>query len=118
MTYQGERARPLASEVGRVLEVSRVRLDAQGHVSDVLWGEVDATTDHDVGEQVRGTAAEVVDALHDGASVVAVFATAGESRHLPRRSFVVVDQQDGVERIELADGPAPGREVTDMARLD
>lgn len=118
MTYQGERARPLASEVGRVLEVAKVRLDDEGHVSDVLWGEVDATTGHDVGEQVRGTAAEVVDALHDGASVVAVFTTSGESRHLPRRNFVVVDQQDGVERLELADGPALGRELGDMDRLD
>lgn len=37
MTYQGERARPLADENGRSFEVSKVRIGADGHVSDVWW---------------------------------------------------------------------------------
>ena len=42
MTYEGVRARPLASENGRLFEVSKVRIGPDGRVSDVLWGEVDA----------------------------------------------------------------------------
>ena len=60
MTYQGERARPMASEKGRVFEVSKVRIGADGHVSDVLWVEVDSGSDQDVGTRVLASAAEVV----------------------------------------------------------
>jgi hypothetical protein len=67
MTYQGERARPMASESGRCFEVSKVRIGPDGHVSDVLWAEVDAVDDRSVGARVLATAAEVVDAIHDGA---------------------------------------------------
>ena len=73
MTYQGERARPMTSESGRFFEVSKVRIGPDGHVSDVLWGEVDAGNDRAVGARVLATAAEVVDAIHDGAQVEAVF---------------------------------------------
>ncbi len=38
MTYQGERARPMASETGRFFEVSKVRIRGNGHIRDVLWG--------------------------------------------------------------------------------
>jgi hypothetical protein len=73
MTYQGELSRPLACESGRCFEVSKVRIGPDGHVSDVLWGEVDAGADRAVGARVLATAAEVVDAIHDGAQVKAVF---------------------------------------------
>ena len=36
MTYQGERARAMASEIGRVFAVSKVRIGADGHVSNAL----------------------------------------------------------------------------------
>lgn len=80
MTYQGERSRPMASEGGRLFEVSKVRIGLDGHVSDLLRGEVDAGSDRAVGARVVATAAEVVDAIHDGAQVEAVFAAKG---HLP-----------------------------------
>lgn len=67
MTYQGERARPLASEKGRFFEVSKVRIGADGHVSDVLWVEVESGSDQEVGTRVLASAAEVVDAIHDRA---------------------------------------------------
>jgi len=115
MTYQGERARPMASESGRFFEVSKVRIGPDGHVSDVLWGEVDAGSDRDVGARVVATAAEVVDAIHDGAQVSAVF-SAGD--HLPERAFVIVEHQDGRECIAFDGAPSPGRNVTDLGSLD
>ena len=42
MTRKGERARPMASESGRFLEVSKVRIGHDGHLGDVLWGEAGA----------------------------------------------------------------------------
>jgi hypothetical protein len=114
MTFQGERARPMASEQGRFFEVAKVRIGPDGQVSDVLWGEVDAGTDRNVGLLVTATAAEVVDAIHDGAGVLAVF----PSDHLPDRPFVVVEHDDGRESIAFEGGPSPGRDLGDLASLD
>ena len=116
MTYQGERARPLASENGHFFEVSKVRIGSDGHVSDVLWAEVNAGADHDVGARVTATAAEVVDAIHDGAQVAAVFASAGV--HRPERAFVIVEHEDGRECIAFDGAPSPGRNVGDIDTLD
>ena len=120
MTYQGERARPMASENGRFFEVSKVRIGADGHVSDVLWGEVDAGSDLDVGAPVLASAAEVVDAIHDGAQVTAVFSSskADEPKHRPGRLFVVVEHEDGRECIAFEDPPSSGRDLVDMVKLD
>ncbi len=115
MTYQGERAQPIATENGRCFEVSKVRIGPDGHVSDVLWGEVDAGSDRMVGARVVATAAEVVDAIHDGAQVAAVFPS---QDRLPARTFVVVEHNDGRECITFDGGPSPGRNVTDMDSLD
>jgi hypothetical protein len=115
MTYQGERARPMATENGRCFEVSKVRIGPDGHVSDVLWSEVDGGTDRNVGARVVATAAEVVDAIHDGAQVAAVFPSSGR---LPERMFVVVEHDDGRECIALGGAPSPGRNVADLDSLD
>jgi len=115
MTYQGERAQPMATEDGRCFEVSKVRIGADGHVSDVLWGEVDAGSDRAVAVRVVATAAEVVDAIHDGAQVAAVFTS---DERLPERVFVVVEHDDGSECIAFEGGPSEGRNVTDIASLD
>jgi len=120
MTYQGERARPLASEAGRCFEVSKVRIGADGYVSDVLWAEVNTGSDLDVGPRMLASAAEVVDALHDGAQVEAVFppSKADHARLAPERQFVVVEHEDGRECIRLADAASPGRNLSDMDSLD
>lgn len=115
MTYQGKRARPMATENGRTFEVSKVRIGPDGHVSDVLWCEVVAGVGRATGVRVEATAAEVVDAIHDGAHVAAVFSA--KSR-LPERPFVVVELNDGTERIVFAGAASPGRELTDLGRLD
>jgi len=116
MTFQGERARPIASESRRFFEVSKVRLDGDGHVSAVLWGEVNSASDLDVGPPVVAPVAEVVDAIHDGAQVSALF-TATQPP-LPERLFVVFEHADGRSCIVLDDAVAPGRQLTDIARLD
>lgn len=116
MTYQGERARPLPSEAGRCFEVSKIRLDADGRISDVLWSEVGETLDREVAAPVVVPTADVVDAIHDGAQVAAVFVTS--AARLPERLFVVVGHGDGSEGIVLDEAPTPKRTLVDIARLD
>ena len=120
MTYQGERARPLASEKGRYFEVSSLRLDADGFVSQVLWGEVDPASSLDVGARVLATCAEVMDAIHDGASVTAAFPASGTAGlgQLPERLFVVAEHGDGRELLALEGADSPGRNLADIASLD
>jgi hypothetical protein len=114
MTYQGERARQMETENGRFFAVLKVRMDPQGHVSDVLWSEVAAGTDRVLGDRMMATAAEVVDAIHDGAQVAAVFPVADR---LPDRRFVVIAHDDGRECITLGGAPSPGRNISDLERL-
>lgn len=116
MTYQGERARPMSSESQRNFSVSKVCIGAGGHVSDVLWTEVGGKTDQDVGARVRATAADVVDAIHDGAKVAAVFPDS--HGHVPERLFVVVKHADGRECITFDGSPSPGRNLADIVKLD
>jgi len=120
MTYQGERARPLASEAGRYFEVSKVRIGADGLVSDVLWVEVNAGSDMNVSPHVLASAADVVDALHDGAQVAAVFppSKADHARLAPERQFVVVEQEDGSEGLSFSDAGTEGHSLSDMDSLD
>ena len=115
MTYQGERARSMATENGRCFKVSKVRINADDHVSEVLRGEVDGGSDRVVGTCVVATAAEVVDAIHDGAQGAAVSAS---NDPLPERGFVVVQHPDGRECIALDGAQSVGRNVTDRDALD
>jgi hypothetical protein len=110
----------MASEKGRCFEVSKVRIGADGHVSEVLWSEVGGGSDRDVGARVLATAAEVVDAIHDGAQVAAIFppAGAGHAKHRPERVFVIVEHQDGRECIAFEGLPSPGRDLADMVGLN
>jgi hypothetical protein len=105
----------MATEIGRFFEVSKVRIDRDGHVSDVLWSEVDATSDRAVGAPVLARVAEVVEAIHAGAQVAAVFSSADR---LPERRFVVIEHKGGRECVVLDGTPSPGSEITDLARLD
>jgi hypothetical protein len=104
----------MGTENGRHFEVSKVRIGPDGHVSDVLWGEVNAASDLEVGAPVVATVAEVVDAIRDGANVAAVF-TMGDP--LPKRMFLVVEQSDGSGQIAIDGPPSPGRNARDMERL-
>jgi hypothetical protein len=106
----------MATENARVFEVSKVRLGADGHVSDVLWAEVNAGSDLAVGARVMAPVAEVVDAIHDGAQVAAVFASS--PARLPERDFVVVEHDDGREGISFDGAASPGRDLVDLVSLD
>lgn len=116
MSYQGLRARTADDESMRMFEVSKVRLADQGRVSEVLWAEVDGRTDREVGERALAPVAEVIDALHSGARVAAVFARHGGRR--PERFFVVTKREDGGEEIGLDGASSLGRELGDIEPLD
>lgn len=119
MTYQGARVRPAATEAGRYFMVSKVRLSADGHVSDVLWDEVNPRAGQSLGASVLATAAEVVDAIHDGAQVEAVFADGGPRLgRRPERAFVVVKHEGGRECLSFNGAVSPGRSLGDIDKLD
>ncbi len=99
----------------KVYAVSKVRLDADGRITHVLWGEVDTRRNEWVDGEAVVPVSEAVRALHSGHEVFALFpSTHG---HLPERRFRVVDYDSGWETISL-DGPTTHeREVHDMERL-
>lgn len=114
--YEGARARELLQNPMSVLAVSKVRLDVDGRVTDVLWGVIDRKSNHWVSFAALAPVAEVVDAIHNGDQVIALFPTNGG--RMPEREFEVVEFDDGTETIELDafNGQAP--EVRDMVQLD
>jgi hypothetical protein len=116
MPYQGARAHPDATEGGRIYAVSKVRLDSDGQVTRVLWSEVSAASNLDVGAQVPAQLAEVLDALHAGHDVVARFAS--QHPHVPQRALRVVEHADGRESLALAGPSVSGGEIADIAKMN
>lgn len=114
--YQGARARELLQEPMSVFAVSKVRLDVDGRVTDVLWGVIDKKSNHWVSPAALAPVAQVVDAIHNGDQVIALFPTNGG--RLPEREFEVVEFDDGTETIELDAFNAPAPEIRDMVQLD
>jgi hypothetical protein len=106
MTYQGAKARPLDGETKRLFSISKIRLDPAGWPTHVLWGEVNAGSDLDVGAQRVAPVADVVDAIHDGAEVAAVFLL--PRARSPEHILVVTERPDGSETIALARTVPPG----------
>ena len=100
MTYHGARAQPRETETGRFFAVSKVRLDRFGHVTHVLWNEVDTRSNRDLNSAQLVPVADVVDAIHAGAQVAAVFQ--GSRRHTPEHPFEVIAHRKGGETIALA----------------
>ncbi len=115
MSYQGARARELPQDPMSVFAVSKVRLDADGRVTDVLWGVIDRKSNHWVSPAALAPVAEVVDAIHNGDHVLALFPTNGG--RLPEREFEVVEFDDGSETIELDASNAPAPDIRDMIQL-
>jgi hypothetical protein len=114
--YQGARARELLQDPMSVFAVSKVRLDVDGRVTDVLWGVMDKKSNRWVSPATLAPVAEVVEAIHNGDQVLAVFSSNG--RELPEREFEVVEFDDGTETIELDAANAPAPEIRDMLQLD
>jgi len=100
MTYQGARARQCESETGHFFAVSKVRLDNFGHVTHVLWNEVDTKSNSDLNSAALAPVADVVDAIHAGAQVAAVFK--GWLPHIPEHTFEIIADLNGGETIALA----------------
>jgi hypothetical protein len=99
----------------KVFAVSKVRLDADGRITHVQWGEVDTQRNEWSHGETVAPVADAVRALHDGHEVFALFpSTHG---HLPERRFRVVDYDNGWETISLDGTPTLEREVHDMERL-
>jgi hypothetical protein len=100
MTYQGARARSRDSETGHFFAVSKVRVDSFGHVTHVLWNEVNTKSNRDLTVAALAPVADAVDAIHAGAQVGAVFQ--GWLPHVPEHTFEVIAHVNGGETIALA----------------
>ncbi len=100
MTYQGARARPRESEIGHFFAVSKVRMDSLGHVTHVLWNEVDAKSNRKLSSEELVPVDDVVDEIHAGAQVAAVFQ--GWPPHIPEHTFEIIAHRNGGETIALA----------------
>ena len=120
MTYQGARARPAQSEDQKTFAVSAVRLDNSGHVAEVRWNEVGANSEHAASGEFAVPVSDVVDAIHDGATVVAIFPA--PSGHFSETRFEVMMHPDGHETIALVkpSGPqvAQPPDLSSMARIE
>ena len=100
----------------KTFAVSKVRLDAAGRITTVLWGEVDTRDNTWATAEVESPVASAVDALGAGDLVFALFPSV--NGHLPDRQFVIANY-DGSRKTIVLDGPtAYEREVHDMDRLD
>jgi hypothetical protein len=99
----------------KVFAVSKVRLDKDGRITEVYWGEVNTRENDWAAPETVVPVADVVRALHEGHQVFALFpSTHG---HLPERRFMVVDYDNGWETISLDGPPTHEREVHDMERV-
>jgi hypothetical protein len=85
-------------------------------VTEVLWGVIDQKSNHWVSPAELAPVAELVEAVHNGDQVLALF-PANDGR-LPEREFGVVEFDDGTETIELDASNAPAPEIRDMVQLD
>ena len=96
--------------------VSKVKLDAAGRVTGVLWGRVDTKRNVWASPELVAPVGEAVDALDAGDQVFALFPSI--HGHLPDREFVVADYDGGRKTIVLKGPTAYEREVHDMDRLE
>ena len=100
----------------KVYAVSKVRLDADGRITHVYWGEVDTRRNDWAAPESVQPVIDAVHAIRDGGQVFALFPS--EHGHLPDRQFRVVDYDNGFETISLDGLPTHEREIHDMARLE
>lgn len=99
-----------------VFAVSKVRLDKDGRATAVFWGRVDTAKNQWATAEVVAPVREVVEAIHAGDQVFALFPS--EHGHVPDRQFMVVDYDNGWETIALMGPSTHEREIHDMERLD
>jgi hypothetical protein len=111
MPFQGACALLSKPEQVSVFLVAKLRSDPRGRIESVLLTEMDRRTRMLLSAE-EVPVSEVIDLIHSGHSVCAMFASRQE-REVDRR-FAVALAGDGQETIVL-DGPAtPGRELRDI----
>ncbi|RQP21872.1 phosphatidylserine/phosphatidylglycerophosphate/cardiolipin synthase [Piscinibacter terrae] len=95
--------------------VTKVRLDDDGRVTGVEWGRVDTINNQwETGPAVADVI-DVVDAIHAGDAVFALFSTAAGM--VPGQRFITVAYATGWETITLDGAPVHEREIHNMARI-
>lgn len=100
----------------KTFAVSKVRLDDDGRVTAVHWGEVDTERNDWAGPEHEAPASEVVRVIGEGHQVFALFpSTHG---HLPDRRFRVIDYDGAWQTVGLDGPPTFEREVHDMERIE
>ena len=96
--------------------VSKVKQDNAGRVTDVFWGQVNTSTNAWTTQLNAAPVSDVVDAIHNGDIVFALFPTLmGLS---PERRFEAVAHVAGAESIALEGNATFKFELADMARLE
>ena len=98
-----------------VYAVSKISLDPEGRVTEVLWGQVDTVRNDWSTDEATAPVREVVDAIHGGAAVYALFPSA--TGHVPERRFDVIEHEDGTETIAIGASPDTSRGLGDMDRM-
>lgn len=116
MSHLGARAQPVDEDQASLFEVTRIRLGADGHIAAVWWCEAHADAAARKRPEVEATLTEVLDAIHSGARVVALFS--GPGGPLPPRGFEAVEHVQGGESIVLSGPASAGRELKDLLPLD
>lgn len=120
MPYRGTKARKEAQELPRLFAVSAVIMDGGGHVAHVRWGEVTSKvhskTSNHVETEILSPVADVVEAIHSGDQVIAVFPS--RMLKMPDRVFKVVRLADGRRVIALEGPPVFEGELSDIAILE
>ena len=110
-----ESALPLAADAATFYAVSQIRLDDRRRVGEVVWGQVDPASNRWATDETRAPVADVVDAIHNGDPVFALFR--GEDGHAPQRRFVAVEHDDGEESIMLEGGIGSIHDLDAMDRI-
>jgi len=96
--------------------ISKVRLDTQGRVTDVCWGQVDTSANAWTTELDDAPVSDVIDAIHNGDIVFALFPT--PNGHAPERRFETLEHVSGAESIVLEGASTAKFELSDMDRLE
>jgi hypothetical protein len=120
MPYRGTKARKQSDETPRLFAVSAVILDASGYVAFVRWGEVTSKvhskTPTHAETEMLSPVSDVVEAIHSGDQVVAVFPS--RMLKMPDRAFKVVRLEDGRRVLALEGLAVFEGELADIAILE
>ena len=99
----------------KTFAVSKVLLDDDGRITEVLWGGVNTAKNDWAEPEVQAPVAAVVAALQAGDRVFALFPSI--HGHLPDRQFVQADYDGGLQTIVLFGPTAQDRDIHDMDRI-